>query len=209
MAYRRTPAVLDRMAETREAILLGAVAVLGDVGYAGCSMSAVAARAGVGTGTIYRFFSGKGQLFAEVFAFVSSRELDRVRAEARAVLAGEVDRRTIRAITAAVDVFCRRAFAAPRLAYALIAEPVDPLVEAQRLEFHAAHTGVYAALVASGMADGELVTQDPQTTGAGIVGAVSGALVAPLSRGDADRAAIEELLRFVERALGAVPASER
>lgn len=209
MVYRRTPAVLDRLAGTREAILRGAAEVLSEMGYAGCTMAAVGARAGVGTGTIYRFFAGKGELFAEVFAWVSSRELDRAREAAVAVAQGSGERRAVRAIIAAVDIFCRRAFASPRLAYALIAEPVDPLVEAKRLEFYVGHTDVYAGMVAAGIADGELVHQDPRTTGAAIVGAVSGALIAPLARGGSDLSAVDALLEFVERALGEVPATER
>lgn len=209
MAYRRTPAVLDRLAGTRESILRGATEVLSESGYAGCTMSAVGARAGVGTGTIYRFFAGKGELFAEVFAYVSSRELDRAREAAMAVVDGPGERRTAAAIVAAVDTFCRRAFASPRLAYALIAEPVDPLVEAQRLEFYAGHADVYAAMITDGIAAGELVQQDPRTTGAAIVGAVSGALIAPLARGDVDHTVIDALRAFVERALGEIPAAGR
>lgn len=209
MAYRRTPAVLDRLAGTRESILRAAVEILSESGYAGCTMAAVGSRAGVGTGTIYRFFAGKGELFAEVFAYVSSRELARAREAAVAVLEGPGSRHTAGAIIAAVDIFCRRAVAAPRLAYALIAEPVDPLVEAQRLEFYAGHAEVYAAMIADGIADGQLVAQDPRTTGAAIVGAVSGALIAPLARGGVDRSTIDALLACIERVLGEIPATGR
>ena len=49
---------------------------MADGGYASASVQAVAARAGVATGTVYRHFASKADLFAEVFRRASQRELD-------------------------------------------------------------------------------------------------------------------------------------
>jgi len=75
MAYRRTPAVQERLDALRTTLIDSAIGLIARHGYAGCSISAVAAEAGVGTGTVYRHFSNKGELFAEVFRIVCSREV--------------------------------------------------------------------------------------------------------------------------------------
>src|SRR3954462_3078332 len=53
-------------------------------GYQEARVAAVAARAGVATGTVYRHFPSKADLFAEVFRSVSRREVDAARAAAAA-----------------------------------------------------------------------------------------------------------------------------
>ena len=49
--------------EVRERMLAAAEAVFGELGYGGATMAAVAARAGVSTGNLYRYFSSKNDLF--------------------------------------------------------------------------------------------------------------------------------------------------
>ena len=56
MPYRPTERTEARKAATRDAILTAAVDQLADGGYASASIGAVAARAGVATGTVYRHF---------------------------------------------------------------------------------------------------------------------------------------------------------
>src|SRR5439155_17131975 len=76
--YRRTPKVQARMDSHRAAILAAAVDLLSERGYAGCSMAAVAARAGVATGSVYKHFPGKTELVVELFRYVVSHEVDAV-----------------------------------------------------------------------------------------------------------------------------------
>ena len=81
----------------------------------------------------------------------------------------------------AVETFARRALRGRRLAWALIAEPVDPAVEAERLVFRRAYRDAFAEVVADGVAAGELPDQDPATSAAALVGAIGEALVGPVS----------------------------
>ncbi len=54
------PALVDpRVERSRAVILSAALAVLGEIGYGGLTIEAVAARAGVGKSTIYRHWTGK------------------------------------------------------------------------------------------------------------------------------------------------------
>src|SRR5436309_13192152 len=75
MPYRPTERTEARKAAAREAILAAALDQVAQGGYASAGMTAVAARAGVATGTVYRHFPSKSDLFAEVFRRASAREL--------------------------------------------------------------------------------------------------------------------------------------
>ena len=70
-------------------------------------------------------------------------------------------------------MFARRALAGRRMAWALIAEPVDPAVEAERLVFRRAYADVFRARL-----DGH---PQPDLVAAALVGALAEALVGPLS----------------------------
>src|SRR5205809_7467438 len=76
MPYRPTERTERRKAEARERIVAAALAQLADGGYASATIQAVAKRAGVATGTVYRHFESKSDLFAEVFRRASSREME-------------------------------------------------------------------------------------------------------------------------------------
>ena len=80
-----------------------------------------------------------------------------------------------------LETFARRALRARRLAFALIAEPVDPLIEAERLAFRRAYRDGVAELIDDGIASGELPGQDSQLSAAALVGATAEAMVGPLS----------------------------
>jgi AcrR family transcriptional regulator len=185
VAYRSTKRTEARKAEVRACIVAAARDLIARGGYAEAQVSAVASAAGVATGTVYRHFPSKADLFAEVFREASQREVDAVAAVAESAPGAAADR-----IAAAVEAFARRALRGRRLAYALLAEPVDPGVEAERLAFRRAYRDVFAGLIAEGSRAGELPEQDPELAGAALVGAIGEALVGPLSptagRSDAD-----------------------
>lgn len=196
MAYRRTPAVQARLDALRDRILAAAIELLAQHGYAGCSIAAVARRAEVATGSVYRHFPNKAVLSAEVFRVAVGREVAAVAAAARST--GSLVER----VAAVVETFAGRALKSPRLAYALLAEPVDPAVDAERLEFRRAYRDIIAATIAEGVAGGELPPQNPQLAAAALVGAIGEALVGPLASGAADSDTIPGLVTFAVRALG-------
>jgi AcrR family transcriptional regulator len=199
MPYRRTPAVQAKLDASREAILRAAVALLAEGGYARCSVTAVAGRAGVATGSVYRHFPSKSDLLTEVFRLSAGREVTAV-AEA-ANRPGTAAERA----TSVVETFAGRALKSPRLAYALLAEPVDPAVDAQRLVFRQAYRDVIAEVIADGVARGELPPQNPRLAASAAVGAIGEALVGPLSAG-VDT--VPALVRFILRALGGTDVSD-
>ncbi|HEY6695892.1 MAG TPA: TetR/AcrR family transcriptional regulator [Solirubrobacteraceae bacterium] len=198
MPYRPTERTRARLAAARERIVDAALAQLAAGGYASASVVAVARRAGVATGSVYRHFPSKGELFAEAFRRASQREVD--------VLRGMTDRSepVTHRLAAWVEGFVRRALAEPVRAYALIAEPVDPAVEAERLTFRRAYADLFERALRDGAARGEIPPLDAELTAAAIVGALAEALVGPLQRREAGAdALVAGLQSFVLRSVGA------
>ena len=98
-------------------------------GFAALTMQALADDAGIATGSLYRHFRGKGELAAEIFRRASQREVD-----ALAVVLRGPGAPAWR-LAEGLRRFAARAWSSQRLAFALIAEPVDPEVDEQRLRY--------------------------------------------------------------------------
>ena len=199
MAYRRTAGVQARLDAQRDRIVAAATHQLAEHGYAGCSVVAVDAQAGVAAGTLYNHVSGKAQLVAEVFRAVVGREVDSVRAAVDAAV--EPAPVAAARITALVETFALRALKSPRLAYALLVEPVDPTVDELRLQFRLAFRDIAAGAIEAGVAAGEVPPQDATVVAAALVGAIGEALVGPLS-GDPDPSTVPALVTFALRSIG-------
>src|SRR3954470_5356620 len=177
MPYRPTPRTEAKRAQARKQIVEAAHQLIAQGGYRAASVAAVADGAGVATGSVYRHFSSKAELFAEVFRRAAQREVDAV-ARAPDLATG-------------VETFARRALAGRRLAWALLAEPVDPVVEAERLAFRRAYRDAFMR-----------VTNDDELTAAALVGAIGEVLVGPLSptRPDTDEdALVADLVTLCQR----------
>ena len=84
-------------------------------------------------------------------------------------------------LAAGVQQFAARAWHSRRLAYALIAEPVEPQVDEQRLIYRRAYAELFSGLLAEGMAAGQFARLPLALTAACLVGAIAEALVGPLA----------------------------
>src|SRR3954452_9904681 len=199
MPYRPTELTEQRKAAARERIVAAALDQLAEGGYASATIQGVAARAGVATGTVYRHFHSKSDLFAEVFRRASQRGMD-VFAEAT-----EDDGRSATdRIAAATEAFARRALRQPTRAYALIAEPVDPAVETERLIFRRGYRDVLIEVLDQGVQRGEFELHDKETTAAALVGAIGETLVGPLAayrNGDVSPSLVAAVVQFATRSL--------
>src|SRR3954463_12628470 len=82
MPYRPTERTEARRVATRKRVVSAAHELIARGGYREAQVAAVAARAGVATGTVYRHFPSKADLFAGVSPRVSQREVDAARAAA-------------------------------------------------------------------------------------------------------------------------------
>jgi len=175
MVYRQTELTKQKKAGTRQRILEQARALVMEGGFAAASVVAVAQRSSIATGTIYRHFPSKGELVAEVFRMASSKELQAVTA------ASQIQATPTGRLRQAVHTFAERALKAPRLAYALIAEPVDPLVEVERLRFRFAYSEAFEDLIEDGVKSGEFAQQKASFCAGALVGMLAESLVGPLS----------------------------
>ncbi len=95
-----------------------------------------------------------------------------------------------------------------RLAWALLAEPVDPAVEAERLEFRHSYRDLMAEVLRDGIEAGELPEQDIEVTAAALIGAIGESMLGPLSptaNGGNPEALIASLVNFCTRAIGEEP----
>ena len=191
---------------TRERLLRSAQELVEEGGYGAASVVAIAERAGVAAGTLYRHWPSKGELFAELFRVVCDREVAAMDRAAR-----RADRRTdathAATVGAVLVTFAERALRNPRLAWALIAEPVDPLVDIERIAYRRDYARRLVDGLREAIAAGEIPEQDVELTAAALVGGVGEALVGPLSplAGTAPPAGeiIEALRGFIARAVGA------
>jgi AcrR family transcriptional regulator len=189
---------------TRERLLQAAQELIEEGGYAAAPVAAIAERAGVAAGTLYRHFDSKQELFVEVFRSVCVREERAMRAAA-AEMASES---AVQRLEVVLATFAERALRNPRLAWALLAEPVDPLVDAERLSYRERYAAVVAETLEAAIAAGEVPAQSVDLTAAALVGGCGEALVGPLSPVGPRRdiAEIVTALRvFVRRAVGAAP----
>ncbi len=177
MPYRPTDKTRRRRDQAREAIVAAALAQVSEGGYASAGVQTVAERAGVATGSVYRHFGSKAELFAEVFRRAAGRELEVVERTVAARAGGRAQER----IAAAAEAFARRALAAKRLAWSQLAEPVDPAVEAERLVLRRGYRDAFVRTLEGGVDSGELPPHDTATVAAALVGALGEALVGPLA----------------------------
>ena len=181
MAYRRTEHVEARLADNRNRILSAARALVSEGGWSEAQVSHVASAAGLATGTVYRYFPSKADLFVEVLSTVSQREVDVMQA---IVDGAEPPGQRLRA---AITTFVERAMRNRRLAYAMIAEPCEREIEEARLTYRHAISLQIMRIVQDGLAIGEFrAAVDPNIAATVIVGGFMEGLIGPLSPLNAD-----------------------
>lgn len=207
MPYRRTENVIRRLAEREQAILDAAGELVAEGGMGAVQIAAVAKRAGIAAGTVYRYFPSKTDLVAELVAALAVRELDAMRASADAAPG------PLSALAAAIATFAARSLSRRRLAWAVIAEPVDADVDAVRLDFRQSLAAELEARIRTAI-DGRLLPeQDARVAAPAIIGALMEGLVGPLAPTPDDAAGAREAVQTAAllalRALGIVDARAR
>ncbi len=170
LAYRKTGKVVAQLEANRARILDAARALVTEGGFQAASMAAVAARAEVATGTLYRYFDSREALLLEVFRAVSDAEMGRL----EDIAAGPG--RPAERLTQVAQAFVRRAVRGLKQAYALLAEPLDGALAEERLAYRRRHAAVFERLMREAAAAGEISPVDAHVTAAAIAGAIPSAL---------------------------------
>lgn len=207
MPYRRTDDVVRRLAEREKDILNAAMALAGEGGMAAVQMAAVAQRAGIAAGTVYRYFPAKNDLIAELIAAVAGRELEAMQAAADAAPG------PLSALASAIARFAARALAERKLAWAAIGEPVDPDVDVMRIDFRQSLAAELERRINIAIGLRFLPEQDARLAAPAIVGALMEGLLSPLAPNYDDAGAAREAVQTVTllslRALGVFDARAR
>src|SRR6202521_513062 len=153
MAYRRTEPVLQHLAARHDDIIADAQAIAAESALGAVQIVPVAARAGIAAGAVYRYFPAKTELVAELAASVGKREIAAMRRAADAAPG------PLSALCAAVATFAARALSNRRLAYGVMAEPVEGSADIVRKQ-RGALAAELAARISAAMAIGQLPKQD-------------------------------------------------
>lgn len=175
MAYRRTQLVEQKQKESRHRIVSAARRLVVTGGWCNCLLTNIAKESGVATGSIYTHFAKITDLYIEVFVKIADEELAVISEIARSN--GSPEDRLVKAI----NVFSFRAMRGRTKAYAVMAEPVAPEVEAVRQDFRKRFVDEYETIVTQGAREGVFRSQNSKVSANCIVGAISETLVQPLS----------------------------
>ena len=204
MAYRRTENVVRKLAEREQTILDAAQSIAGEEGMGGVQIAAVAHRADIVAGTVYRYFPSKNDLVAEMIAGTAERELAAMRAAADAAPG------PLSALAACIATFAARALQERRFAWAVMAEPVDADINTLRLKFRRELAAELEKRIGTAVTGGHLPDQDARFTAPAIIGAVLEGLVGPLApSGSTTREAVQTVTLLALRAIGVVDARAR
>ncbi|PYF02917.1 TetR family transcriptional regulator [Rhodopseudomonas faecalis] len=208
MVYRRTQQVVKRLAARRQAILAAAREAAAEGGMAAVQIAPVAQRAHVAAGTVYRYFPSKADLIAELIAEVTRVELQAIRRAADAA-PGPSSALAAAVTTVAVHVLSHR-----KLAWGILAEPVDVDVSASRLASRREIAGELELRIAAAVRAGHLPAQDTALAATALLGALHEALVGPLATDDLNdparmRDAVQTVTLLALRAVGVMDARAR
>jgi AcrR family transcriptional regulator len=208
VAYRRTERVMQRLAARHDAIIAAARALASEQGMEAVQIAPVAARAGIAAGTVYRYFPSKTDLVAALVSAISDRELAAMRSAADAAPG------PLSALAAAIVTFAARAVHDRRLAWAVIAEPVDAEIGALRVGHRQALAAEFEARLRAAIAESHLPEQDAAQAAQATIGALLEGLLGPLAPQVGDdparaRDAVQMLTLFTLRGLGLVDARAR
>src|SRR5215831_12623242 len=118
------------------------------------------------------------------------------------------------ALAAAISAFAARALERRRLAFALMAEPVEPEIDAARAAYRQALTGEFERLIREALEAGRLPDQDAALAAPALLGALVEGLIGPHAPAAPDdpakaRARVQMLTLFALRALGVIDARAR
>jgi AcrR family transcriptional regulator len=208
MAYRRTDNVVRQLAARHGAIMAAARSLAAEGGMGAVQIAAVAARANIAAGTVYRYFPSKTDLIAALVVAQSEMEL------AALDEAAETAPGPLSALAAAITTFVARALESRRLACAMLAEPVELAIDAVRLPYRRALTDSFERRIAIALERGHLPEQAPALAAAALMGALIDGSIGPLAPPAEDdpaaiRAQVQTLTLFALRGLGVVDARAR
>lgn len=174
MSYRPTEKTEARKKAQNDLLLTTALTLVARKGFQNLTIALLAEQAQVAIGTVYKYFDSKADLCSAVFRRATEKEVAQVQLAAfpeESKLSCELR------LANAIQVFSERALQGYRLAYALIAEPVDAIVQHERLKYRQAYAEIFEALIQEAVSAKEFCQQDAEVSAAALVGILSETLL--------------------------------
>jgi AcrR family transcriptional regulator len=187
--------------DRRSIILSAATELVAEAGFQNAQVNQIAERAGVASGTLYRYFHSRNTLLTEVVAHVAQHEVNVV---AGVAMGPESSKELLRKCA---WTFASRAIRGRQLGYAMVAEPVESEIEIERLKYRNKLMRTFQTIIDEGTRNGSFPKQDSEVSSACIVGSLFEALVGPLAK-DVDQSEaqrlerVEKIVDFCVRGVG-------
>ena len=175
MSYKRSSLMQERMEQNRQAILQSARELIAQGGIKDAQIQAIAERAGVSSGLVYRYFDNKSQVLIEVLSEAIQHEVKILNHIAESELSSK------QKLDNAVTTFVKRAMNSPQLAYSLMFEPVDAELEHERFRSKQLIKQSIKEILAAGKINGEFGFEDLNTAALCVVGAMTFVVIEPLN----------------------------
>ncbi|WP_063454267.1 TetR/AcrR family transcriptional regulator [Acinetobacter johnsonii] len=175
MSYKRSSLMQERMEQNREAILQSTRELIAQGGIKDAQIQAIAERAGVSSGLVYRYFDNKSQVLIEVLSEAIQHEVKILNHIAESELTSK------QKLDKAVTTFVKRAMNSPQLAYSLMFEPVDAELEHERFRSKQLIKQSIKEILAAGKINGEFGFEDLNTAALCVVGAMTFVVIEPLN----------------------------
>lgn len=189
MPYRPTEKTEARKKAQYNLLLTTALTLVARDGFQSLTIAILAEQAQVAIGTVYKYFDSKADVCASVFRRATEKEVAQVQLAAFPEDAGlSCEQR----LANAVQVFSERALLGYRLAYALIAEPVDTMIQHERLKYRQAYAQIFGALIQEGINENIFCPQDVEVSAAALVGTLSETLLGSIGSHISEAKAIDQ-----------------
>ncbi len=158
MAYQKSVYVLEKMQKTRELLIASGRELVQIGGWKNCTVTAVAKNANVATGTLYTYFKDITELNMVIYSQIADEELAYLTEIANS------DKSAADRFIEVVMVYVGRALRGRVKAYAQIAEPLNPKMEAQKIRYQNEFTACFEKIIHDGVQSGAFPDQQPQIT---------------------------------------------
>ncbi|NRA70929.1 MAG: TetR/AcrR family transcriptional regulator [Gammaproteobacteria bacterium] len=178
MAYRATEKTRANLTQARTKLLDAASNIVSKDGFSALTIKAVANLSGLAVGSVYQHFKSKDQLLLQVYIDLAHKDL---------MLDTELIYQFNNAdqqLDCALEQFFAKALMADKVAYALFAEPISPLIIKERQQYKSDFSVIFIKIIALGINENIFNNQDPNISSNAIIGVLIESLLTPIQWGD-------------------------
>lgn len=201
MAYRKTEFIEKKRVAVRTKIIDAAEMLVNEGGWKNCTVTKVAKKANIATGSLYTHFSDITALHEEVYRAIGDQEISVLQDIAKSALS------PLPCLQDAISAFTHRSLKGRIRAYAVIAEPAGDRLEILKQDYHRQFAEVFESILDKGQKQGSFAPLNSKIAATCILGCLTEALITPLDprisfSADQEQELHHETLKFCLRAVG-------